>query len=70
MRRAILRARCLPKVIGVDLLDQPDVPEAMWHFEARDFVATVTMDSHGNSLHHVVATATGEELEKVEAVGG
>ena len=37
----------------------------MWHFEARDFVAIVTMDSHGNSLHEVVATATGAELEKV-----
>jgi fumarate hydratase, class I len=60
-------ARCLPKVLGVDLLDELGVPEAMWHFEARDFVAIVTMDSHGHSLHERVSTATGEELAKVGA---
>ncbi len=63
-------ARCLPKVIGVDLLEELGVPEAMWHFEARDFVAIVTMDSHGNSLHEEVAAATSVELEKVGAGGG
>jgi fumarate hydratase class I len=57
-------ARCLPKVLGVDLLDL-GTPEAMWRFQAKDFVAIVTMDSHGNSLHEDVATATGAELEKV-----
>ncbi len=56
-------ARCLPKVLGVDLLEF-GTPEAMWRFQARDFVAIVTMDSHGNSLHEDVATATGAELEK------
>jgi len=39
----------------------------MWHFNAKDFVAIVTMDSHGNSLHEEVAAATGAELEKVGA---
>jgi fumarate hydratase class I len=62
-------ARCLPRVTGVDLLEELGVPEAMWHFEARDFVAIVTMDAHGNSLHEVVATATGAKLEKVGAGG-
>jgi fumarate hydratase class I len=56
-------ARCLPKVLGVDLLEL-GTPEAMWRFQAKDFVAIVTMDSHGNSLHEDVATATGAELEK------
>src|SRR5579863_6694919 len=60
-------ARCLPKVLGVDLLDELGVPEAMWHFEARDFVAIVTMDAHGHSLHEHVTAATGEELAKVGA---
>ena len=60
-------ARCLPKVEGVDLLDELGVPEAMWHFVARDFLAIVTMDSHGNSLHEDVLKMTGEELEKVGA---
>jgi len=41
----------------------------MWHYEARDFLAIVTMDSHGNSLHEDVASVTGMELEKVGAKG-
>ncbi len=57
-------ARCLPRVLGVDLLEL-GTPEAMWHFEAKDFAAIVTMDSHGNSLHEDVAAKTGAELEKV-----
>ena len=63
-------ARCLPKVTGVDLLEELGIPEAMWHFEARDFVAIVTMDSHGNSLHEEVSATTGVELERVGAGGG
>ena len=63
-------ARCLVRVNGVHLLEELGVPEAMWHFEARDFVAIVTMDSHGNSLHEEVAAVTGQELEKVGAGGG
>jgi len=62
-------ARCLPRVIGVDLLEELGMPEAMWHFEARDFVAIVTMDSHGNSLHEEVAQATGIKLEEVGVAG-
>jgi len=60
-------ARCLPKVHAVYLLEELGVPEAMWVFEAKDFPAIVTMDSHGNSLHEDVAAATGAELEKVGA---
>ncbi len=63
-------ARCLPKVESVDLLDELGVPEAMWHFVARDFLAIVTMDSHGNSMHEDVLKMTGEELEKVMATSG
>ena len=63
-------ARCLPKVEGVDLLDELGVPEAMWHFVARDFLAIVTMDSRGNSLHEDVLKMTGDELEKVMATAG
>jgi len=62
-------ARCLPKVRSVYLLEELGVPEAMWVFEAKDFPAIVTMDSHGNSLHADVAAATGAELEKVGAAG-
>jgi fumarate hydratase, class I len=62
-------ARCLPRVSGVDLLEELGMPEAMWHFEARDFVAIVTMDSHGNSLHEDVAAATGAKLEEAGVSG-
>ena len=60
-------ARCLPRVTGVDLLEELGVPEAMWHLEARDFPAIVTMDAHGNSLHENVANSTGVDLEKIGA---
>jgi fumarate hydratase class I len=60
-------ARCLPKVHSVYLLEELGVPEAMWVFEAKDFPAIVTMDSHGNSLHADVEATTGAELEKVGA---
>ena len=65
-------ARCLPKVESVDLLEELGIPEAMWHFVARDFPAIVTMDAHGNSLHEDMLKLTGDELEKVmaSAVGG
>jgi fumarate hydratase class I len=58
-------ARCLPKVHAVYLLEELGVPEAMWVFEARDFLAIVTMDAHGNSLHEDVSAATGAELERI-----
>ena len=61
-------ARAL-KITGVDLLEELGAPEAMWHFEARDFVAIVTMDAHGNSLHEDVLATTGAELEKVGGGG-
>jgi fumarate hydratase class I len=63
-------ARCLPRVTGVDLLDELGVPEAMWHLEARDFPAIVTMDAHGNSLHEALLVSTAMELETVAAGGG
>ena len=62
--------RCLPQVTGVDLLEELDVPEAMWHFVARDFPAIVTMDAHGNSLHEEMWATNGTQLEKVGTVGG
>lgn len=58
-------ARCLPKVNGVDLLEEFGIPEAMWQFEAVDFPAIVTMDSHGGSLHAKVLKESAEHLEKL-----
>jgi fumarate hydratase class I len=38
------------------------IPEAMWHLQVDGFVAIVTMDSHGNSLHAEIETETGGKL--------
>ncbi|MCP5113593.1 MAG: fumarate hydratase, partial [bacterium] len=54
-------ARSVRKVLGVHHLDF-GIPEAMWHYDVKDFVAIVTMDSHGNSLHADVLAETGQKL--------
>ncbi len=58
-------ARTVRKVKGVYLLEQFGIPEAMWHLSVEGFVAIVTMDAHGNSLHADVEQATGEVLEQI-----
>jgi fumarate hydratase class I len=55
-------ARSIDEVLGVNLIDF-GIPEAMWHLKVHDFVAIVTMDAHGNSLHASVETETGDNLE-------
>jgi fumarate hydratase class I len=56
-------AEKITAVTGVDFLEEFGVPEAMWHLQAQDFVAVVTMDSHGNSLHAEVEAESGQKLE-------
>ena len=56
-------AEKITEVTGVDFLEEFGVPEAMWHLEAKDFVAVVTMDSKGNSLHADVERASADRLE-------
>ena len=60
-------ARSIEKVLGVHLLEF-GIPEAMWHLKANNFVAIVTMDAHGNSLHADVEAKTGHALETLQAV--
>lgn len=55
-------ARTVKKVKGVHLLEQFGIPEAMWHLEVDGFMAIVTMDAHGNSLHEQIENQTGEKL--------
>jgi fumarate hydratase class I len=62
-------ARRIDKVLDVNLLEF-GIPEAMWHLTVHDFVAIVTMDAHGNSLHADVETSTGANLEAVGARKG
>ena len=52
-------------MLGVHLMDF-GIPEAMWHLRVRDFVAIVTMDANGNSLHADVERETGEALATLE----
>ena len=58
-------ARTVEKVLGVNLIEF-GIPEAMWHLRVNDFVAIVTMDSHGNSLHAEVERATGAKLAELQ----
>jgi len=61
-------ARTVEKVLGVYYLEF-GIPEAMWHLQVRNFVAIVTMDAHGRSLHADVEQETGKKLERVLAQG-
>jgi fumarate hydratase class I len=58
-------ARSVKKVKGV-YLEQFGIPESMWHLEVSRFVAIVTMDAHGNSLHADVEAETGAKLEALQ----
>jgi fumarate hydratase class I len=60
-------ARRIDKVLDVNLLEF-GIPEAMWHLSVHDFVAIVTMDAHGNSLHAGVEQETGANLELLQTV--
>jgi fumarate hydratase, class I len=60
-------ARAIDKVLGVHLMEF-GIPEAMWHLQVHDFVAIVTMDAHGNSLHAEVEQETGKRLAQLQKV--
>ena len=60
-------ARAIDKVLGVHLMEF-GIPEAMWHLRVHDFVAIVTMDAHGNSLHADVEKETGAHLAELQKV--
>jgi fumarate hydratase class I len=44
------------------------IPEAMWHLRVNNFLAIVTMDAHGNSLHADVEKATAASLAELQKV--
>ena len=58
-------ARTVEKVLGVHLMEF-GIPEAMWHLKVNGFVAIVTMDAHGNSLHADVEKQTAEALSALQ----
>jgi len=59
-------ARAIDKVLGVNLLEF-GIPEAMWHLHVTNFVAIVTMDAHGNSLHADIENQTARELAQLQS---
>ena len=58
-------ARSIEKVLGVHWMEL-GIPEAMWHLAVNDFVAIVTMDAHGNSLHAGIEQETGSQLAQLK----
>ncbi len=59
---ASLIAKTVKRVVGVYKLEF-GVPEAMWVVEVDAFPAVVTMDSHGGSLHAIIAQESGAILD-------
>jgi fumarate hydratase class I len=57
-------AECIKKVRNVYMMEQFGAPEAIWEFEVEDFLAVVTIDAHGNSLHNDVLAKSRVELAK------
>lgn len=57
-------ADTIQKVRGV-YLDQFGLSEAVWVLEVENFTATVTIDTHGNSLHQNVLEASKERLKEL-----
>ncbi len=48
---AVTLARRVRRVVGVHLLDELGVTDAIWDVEVEDFPAVVTLDSRGETLH-------------------
>ncbi len=59
-------ARAVQSVPDVYLMEF-GIPEAMWRLQVKDFLAIVTMDAHGNSLHAQVEEETGRALAQLDS---
>jgi fumarate hydratase class I len=57
-------AEAIKKVHNVYMLEQFGSPEAIWELEVENFVATVTIDANGNSLHRDIFEKSSKELSK------
>jgi fumarate hydratase class I len=64
---ATLIANTIPEVTAVHKKDELGVPEAFWVVHAEGFPAVVTMDSHGESLHQLVADQSASALARLIA---
>ena len=61
MSNKIRSGGVLDMVLDVHLMEF-GIPEAMWHLRVDGFVAIVTMDANGNSLHAEIEAETGGKL--------
>lgn len=58
-----LLAECVEKVVNVYMLEEFGSPEAFWVVQVKNFPVVVTMDSHGGSLHDVVANDSAKRAQ-------
>ncbi|WP_257306654.1 FumA C-terminus/TtdB family hydratase beta subunit [Geothrix campi] len=63
---SLLAERC-KRVVDVKMLEEFGSPEAFWIIEVEDFPLVVTMDSHGGSLHEIVAQQSQERAKALMA---
>ena len=61
---ASLIARSVKEVITVHKMEF-GIPEAMWVIRVQEFPAVVTMDSHGQSIHETIQSASKEKLAEL-----
>ncbi|HKB81317.1 MAG TPA: fumarate hydratase C-terminal domain-containing protein, partial [Thermoanaerobaculia bacterium] len=59
-------AASIQRVDGVDWFDLGS-PEAIWHLWVEAFMAIVTMDAHGQSLHQQVFEESRKKLAALRA---
>lgn len=65
---AVYLAERIKKILGVWKLDEFGAAEAMWHLEVENFPAMVTMDTHGNDIHHEIENMSLKKF--TEFIGG
>jgi tartrate/fumarate subfamily iron-sulfur-dependent hydro-lyase beta chain len=58
-------AETVKKVRNVYFLEKFGSPEAVWELEVENFIATVTIDAHGGSLHRDVFEASSRKLADI-----
>jgi fumarate hydratase class I len=62
-----LLAERVKRVVDVKMLEEFGSPEAFWIVEVEDFPLVVSMDSHGDSLHEIVAQQSQERAKALTA---
>lgn len=64
---AAIMAATIVRVTGVHFMEEFGPTEALWEFQVRDMMATVTMDGFGRSLHDRVSNGSRRALTRLLA---